>query len=305
MNRQRRRIITQIYISLLLLTFSLYGGYSLINERFQIFNTISTIIGSLVIFIISTYLLLKSYLDLSEINSYSSKFSLVNNKKNESKQSKDSNESSLDFFLDIVNSSPESKKEIYFKMIENCKDLFLTEFPKALSSSIYLNELANVDSNIRMQIKRLVYNSNLNLIIGILINSIGIIILFFSVYNLNDYSKENIIPYFIPRISIVIFMQIFSFFFLRLYKECLSDIKFFENEITNLNFKITSLKIALDKNEKEIVNQLIVNYSKVDRNSIYKKSVENKKSESSESQNESQQFITQVLDKVIELIPKK
>lgn len=301
MNRQKRRIITQIYVSILFLLFSIYGGYSLTNEKFQILSTKYTIITSLIIFIFSTYLLLKAYLDLSELSSFSSKFSLGNKKE----KNQNENETSLDFLMDIIDAFPEIKKEFISKMVENCKDLFTQEFPKSLSTSIYLNELSEVDSNIRKQIKRLVYNSNLNLIIGILINSVGIIILFFSIYNLNDYSKSNIIPYFIPRISIVIFMQIFSFFFLKLYKECLSDIKFFENEITNLNFKITALKVALDENDTALVNQLLLNYSKIDRNSILKKATDNKKNESSESQSESQQYVNQILDKVIELIPKK
>ena len=303
MNRQKRSIITQIYISILFLLFSIYGGYSLTNEKFQILNAKYTIITSLIIFIFSTYLLLKAYLDLSELSSVTSKFSLGNKKEKE--KNENSNETSLDFLMDIIDSFPEIKKEFMTKMVENCKDLFTQEFPKSLSSSIFLNELSEVDSNIRRQIKRLVYNSNLNLIIGILINSVGIIILFFSIYNLNDYSKSNIIPYFIPRISIVIFMQIFSFFFLKLYKECLSDIKFFENEITNLNFKITALKVALDKNDTEIINQLILNYSKIDRNSTLRRVTDNKKSEILESQSESQQYVNQILDKVIELIPKK
>lgn len=302
MNTRKRRIIFQIYVSILLLLFSFYGGYSLINEKLQIIKSSTTILFSLIIFIFSTYLLLRSYLDLSEINSYSSKHFLGKSKKNESQ---DSNESSLDFFTTIIDSSPESKKEIYEKLIENSKNIFLEEFPKALNSSIYLNELTNVEINIRKQIKRLVYNSNLNLIIGILINSVGIIILFFFVYNLDDYSPDNIIPYFIPRISIVIFMQIFSFFFLKLYKECLNDIKFFENEITNLNFKITALKVALDKNDKEMINQLILNYSKIDRNSILKKILENKKNDVTASKIHSQEYFTQVIDKVFELIPKK
>lgn len=302
MNTRKRKIIFQIYISIILLLFSFYGGYSLLNEKFQIIKPSTTIIFSLIVFIFSTYLLLKAYLDLSEINSYSSKFSIGKDKKNESNESDDSN---LDFFMTIVDSSPESKKEIYAKLIENSKAIFLEEFPKALNSSIYLNELTSVESNIRMQIKRLIYNSNLNLIIGILINSVGIIILFFFVYNLDDYSIDNIIPFFIPRISIVIFMQIFSFFFLKLYKECLSDIKFFENEITNLNFKITALKVALDRSEKEIINQLILNFSKIDRNSILKKTIDNKRNEDLQSKNESQEYFTQIIDKLIELIPKK
>ncbi|SNB38225.1 hypothetical protein [Flavobacterium psychrophilum] len=278
MNRQKRRIITQIYISILFLLFSIYGGYSLTNEKFQIFSTKYTIIVSLLIFIFSTYLLLKAYLDLSELSSFSSKFSFGNKKENEKKENE--NETSIDFLMKMIDAFPETKKEFMAKMAENSKDIVAKEFPKSISVSIYLNELSEVDSNIRRQIKRLVYNSNLNLIIGILINSVGIIILFFSIYNLNDYSKSNIIPYFIPRISIVIFMQIFSFFFLKLYKECLSDIKFFENEITNLNFKITALKVALDKNDTEIINQLILNYSKIDRNATLRKVTENKKMKS-------------------------
>src|SRR5690606_34821971 len=101
-------------------------------------STKYTIITSLIIFIFSTYLLLKAYLDLSELSSFSSKFSLGNKKE----KNQNENETSLDFLMDIIDAFPEIKKEFMSKMVENCKDLFTQEFPKSLSTSIYLNELS-------------------------------------------------------------------------------------------------------------------------------------------------------------------
>lgn len=43
--------------------------------------------------------------------------------------------------------------------------------------------------------------------------------------------------FFVPKISLAVFVQVFSLFFLRLYKAGLSEIKYFQNEITNLELK--------------------------------------------------------------------
>jgi hypothetical protein len=50
---------------------------------------------------------------------------------------------------------------------------------------------------------------------------------------------------FLPKMSLAIFMQVFAFFFLRLYKSSLSDIKYFQNELTNNESKYLGVQVSL------------------------------------------------------------
>lgn len=131
--------------------------------------------------------------------------------------------------------------------------------------------------------------ANLNLIIGIIITGItfyGIIAVL--PLDLKDLyaddkfrpaiSAENygwtIITHFIPRLSFIVLAQLFAYFFLRLYKSGLDDIKYYQNEITNIELKLSALKVALDTRDykgNETLKLVIGELAKVERNSVLKK----------------------------------
>ena len=77
--------------------------------------------------------------------------------------------------------------------------------------------------------------------------------------------------YYIPRISIVVFVEIFAFFFLRLYRNNLSDIKYYQNEMTNLDSKYLALKTALSYEDEELVKLALTEILKTERNFILRK----------------------------------
>jgi len=104
---------------------------------------------------------------------------------------------------------------------------------------------------------------NLNLMLGIVTALTGIALLgWFVVRDATAHTSLNdFLISFIPRISIVAIIEVFSYFFLRLYKVSLSEIKYFQNEATNLELRFAGLRIALEANEpalrKEVVKQLL------------------------------------------------
>lgn len=67
------------------------------------------------------------------------------------------------------------------------------------------------------------------------------------------------------------FVELFAYFFLRLYKTGLEEIKYFQNELTNLELKHISLIGAFKQNDKDTINSILVNLASTERNRIISK----------------------------------
>ena len=59
--------------------------------------------------------------------------------------------------------------------------------------------------------------------------------------------------YYVPRLSVVVFLQVFAYFFLRLYRSGIYEIKYFQNEITNVQARVLALQSGLILNDIDIV----------------------------------------------------
>lgn len=113
---------------------------------------------------------------------------------------------------------------------------------------------------------------NLNLIIGALATLAGFLIFGMMVLDQNfNPTPENFIADFIPRLSLVILIEIFAYFFLGLYKSSLSEIKYFQNEITNIESKYTAMEYAVQYGEKESINSVLNQIANTERNFLLKK----------------------------------
>lgn len=136
-----------------------------------------------------------------------------------------------------------------------------------------INYIENNSSRLDNEIARLRKSANLNLVIGSLSTFLAILCLVYEVfYNEIDFAETTkVLSHYIPRISLVIFIEIFAFFFLKLYKANLYEIKYFNNEKTNIDFKIFSLKTAIYYDDKEMINNCINSFIKTERNFIIKK----------------------------------
>ncbi|NNB04708.1 hypothetical protein HBN83_02195 [Pseudomonas fragi] len=74
--------------------------------------------------------------------------------------------------------------------------------------------------------------------------------------------------YVIPKISLAIFIQIFALFFLNLYKSGLAEIKYFQNEMTNLEMKYFGIVAAISSEDRESVSEVAKLLLEVERNHI-------------------------------------
>lgn len=180
----------------------------------------------------------------------------------------------------IVNSLKASLDQ---KLSENLFKIIDDEFVKRDERAReWINILTNFNEIRRRlgdEISNLTRRANLNLVVGTATTMLAVIglifVVFWSPLDLTNVEKDlyawKIVAHYVPRLSLIIFVEIFAYFFLRLYKSCLVDIKYYQNELTNVELKMVSLKTALASQEQDTVKMVIAELSKTERNSILKK----------------------------------
>jgi hypothetical protein len=141
--------------------------------------------------------------------------------------------------------------------------------------------------SIRLQraIASLQRRANLNLVIGIIATVIGIYILSDTVFRYystipavtmtqdgvpgTDWTpRPDFLTEMAPRLALGAFIQIFAYFFLRLYSASNHDIKYYENEITNIEMKSIATTLALQSVDAKILVKALVDS---ERNFILRK----------------------------------
>lgn len=62
--------------------------------------------------------------------------------------------------------------------------------------------------------------------------------------HINKFDIKDILLYLLPRLFMIIFTELFVLFFLRLYSKGLNEIKYFQNELTNIELKLVAAGVA-------------------------------------------------------------
>jgi hypothetical protein len=114
-------------------------------------------------------------------------------------------------------------------------------------------------------------NLNVNLSIGVFTTAIAIFILYETLIGQKEFNNANDLYKIVPRFSIAIFVELFSFFFLRLYRKNLDDIKYLTNEITTFESKQIALTVSQALDDRNLLNIAISELSRTERNHILKK----------------------------------
>lgn len=186
--------------------------------------------------------------------------------------------------VDVINSTsgydstpnPELKddliKEIKEKIQNEATDDYIKEIREKLKYKDVL-EYSKLRSNltfIRIENAIIAQNAkaNLNLALGIVTAIIGIVFLAFVISNYNDLTLDlsQFLYNFLPRLSIVILIETFSYFFLKMYKYNLKEIKYFQDEATSIEHRLQALNIAIQLDDKEIIKTILLSFSSFDKN---------------------------------------
>jgi len=109
------------------------------------------------------------------------------------------------------------------------------------------------------QLSTLRRRGNLNLVIGVTTTLGAIFVLILTVYSVRSVhpSSPELIAYFVPRISTVVFVEVFSFFFLRLYKTTLEEEKYYQGEITTRSSFQIAFEAAVEFDLKDSLPNVI------------------------------------------------
>lgn len=125
-------------------------------------------------------------------------------------------------------------------------------------------------SRLRQELFSLSRRSNLNLAIGIVTTITGLLMLGMFVLRENPSIGDGpqFLAEFVPRISLVLLIEVFAYFFLRLYKSTLAEIKYFQNEITSIEAKFLALTVAASVGKEEQLKSVLEQLFKTERNFI-------------------------------------
>ncbi|HHQ4625606.1 hypothetical protein [Aeromonas veronii] len=161
---------------------------------------------------------------------------------------------------DILNNASEGVllaiEEKYSKEIR--KDKYIYDIRK---------QCLQVRDRLLKEIESLGRRGNLNLVIGVITTIVAVIVLATTVLSGNhQLSTNELIAYYSPRLTLSIFIEIFSFFFLKLYKAGLSEIKYFQNELTNAELKFIAVEKAIMTNKESSIAEVITELATTERN---------------------------------------
>lgn len=182
-----------------------------------------------------------------------------------------------------------------------------------ISDDINQSRLRAMD-RIEEELKRLIRSGATTLGFGVFIASIGIIALAIFVFpnlvSLSMFSEpldpskasaSAIVAHYVPRLSLVLSIEILAYFFLRLHKSKLSEAKYYQNELINLELKYISLTAAAHLRRQETLHKVITTLSETERNHILEKgqsTIELKKVELEKNQ------LIEITKSLVSLAPK-
>jgi len=111
------------------------------------------------------------------------------------------------------------------------------------------------DSRARLlkELEALGRRGNLNLALGAVTTVVGISLLGVSVFSELTTAKDtwSFVSHFVPRLTLVVLIELFAYFFLSLYRTSLNEIKYFQNELTNVEARQVALRAAMQANASE------------------------------------------------------
>lgn len=160
------------------------------------------------------------------------------------------------------------KAESQADLIADLERTISSKWQVKQAEDIFLRTVNRLERELIDQARR----GNVNLALGILTTLTGVGILSYSVFQAPVVqSAMELVSHFLPRLSLVILVEVFAYFFLRLYKQGLAEIKYFQNEITNIESKYLALNVSSSHGVKEGILKAVERLLLTERNFILEK----------------------------------
>lgn len=160
-----------------------------------------------------------------------------------------------------------------------------------------------INSRLESEVQNLAKRGNINLILGMATTLTGLGILGYSVFDAPTLSSMvEIASHFIPRVSLVLLIEVFAYFFLKLYKQGLTEIKYFQNEITNIESKFLALRLSSENEHKDCLKEVVTSLLSTERNFVLDKGQTTVELERIKGEQQQRNELTSLLDKALQKI---
>ena len=113
-----------------------------------------------------------------------------------------------------------------------------------------LSEIRDVfqkaSARLHLELDSLRNRGNLNLVIGTLTTTVAIVLLTYMVLGSARTFADatDLLAHYVPRVTIVVFIEIFAFFFLKLYRDTLHEMRTYQDDLTRLQIQQVALEAA-------------------------------------------------------------
>ncbi|MFA9283882.1 hypothetical protein ACCQ08_03805 [Comamonas sp. SY3] len=135
-------------------------------------------------------------------------------------------------------------------------------------------EFEEIRMRLTKEIEALGFRGNVNLTLGAITTVIGLVILGWGVFQEVTSAVKDpwvMASHFLPRLTLVILIELFAFFFLSLYKASLAEIKYFQNELTNAESKHIALQTSIKYGDPSMIAMMVQSLASTERNYILTK----------------------------------
>ena len=111
--------------------------------------------------------------------------------------------------------------------------------------------------------------NNINVGFGFFITLVGISVLIYFVQDSRaviDPEHPSSVLTFLPRLSLVILIELFAYFFLNLYRDGLAEMKYLQNELTTIRMRTLGLRAAIYEGHQTSAAEIMQSFAATDRN---------------------------------------
>lgn len=117
----------------------------------------------------------------------------------------------------------------------------------------------NLIERLSREIESLSRRANLNLVIGVLTTCVAVGLLVYLVLGSTSEHATvlSLMSEYLPRVTVALFIEAFAFFFLRLYKSNLEEIKYYQEKISTISHEQTVYEIVLHSQDQDILSNYV------------------------------------------------
>jgi hypothetical protein len=182
---------------------------------------------------------------------------------------------------------PEETSAIVSRVEEKLTDELRADLERSIGEKLGFQGVQSLYeralSRLNEQVAVLGSRANTSLIIGILFSVAGLFVLYFTFFSslrataasdsetVANLNYLGLMRDYLPRLSLVIIIEVVGFFFLRLYSKALNELRYAQNETTNVEMRMIALLSSISQGYEDCTVEVIRTISLTERNNIIEK----------------------------------